>query len=71
MEYYVTFNGRTVKIHKGGSGQCMNSYLVNHDIENVQIGGDEFYVIGSRYTTTFRRNGGGNYSFSRVKTSIN
>ena len=71
--YYVTkYNSRTVRIHDSKYGAVKNTYCVNHDIENIEVNGDEFFVIGPRITTIFRRNGGaGNFSFIRVGTRMN
>ena len=71
--YYVTkYNSRTVRIHDSKYGAVKNTYCVNHDIENIAIDGDEFFVIGPRVTTIFRRNSGaGNFSFIRVGTRMN
>ena len=69
MDYYVTYNGNSVTIHKGENGARMNTYTVNHDIQDVEVCGDEFYAIGSRMTTTFRHLSG--YSFTRTGTHLN
>lgn len=67
--YYVTFSGKQVVIHDSRTGARHNVYYVNHDIVSVQVNGDEFYAVGARQTTTFRRTG--QYSFTRVGQHFN
>lgn len=71
--YYVTkYNDRTVRIHDSRYGAVKNTYCVNHDIDDIEVNGDEFFVIGPRQTTIFRRNSGaGSFSFSRVGVRMN
>lgn len=67
--YYVTFSGKQVVIHDSKTGARHSVYYVNHDIVSVQVNGDEFYVVGAKQTTTFRRTG--QYSFTRAAQHLN
>lgn len=71
MDYYVTFSGRNVIIHNGRNGARQNIYSVNHDICDVQVCGEEFYVIGPDRTTTFCRQSRTGFTFYRTGVHCN